>query len=332
MFKKFSILLLCLSTAINLQAREDWLNLSVEARSDFQKMYVGNENIASDSGFKGNLLNLRINGSLGEHFSYTIRHRLNQPMSSSSAFDATDFLLLSYDSEKWRISAGKTAFMVGGYEYDLAPIDFYFCSEFSFNIPCYQFGVSATRKSGNNEFTFQVSNSPFRSISKDNYGFNFFWSGKYEHFESLYSVNFVEYGTGKLLNYISLGNKFKFGDFTAMLDLMNRSSMSSFSFGKDFTGILKLCYSPDQTINIFTKCSYDINATNEDFDLCVLPGTELLKIGGGVEIWPFKSLGKNLRIHAVAHHGRGTNTNPYGGIIPGEFYLNLGVTWRIRII
>ena len=332
MFKRISFLFLCLLSTTFVYAQDGRMNLSIEARADFQKMYINDQYIPSESGFKGKLFNLRMSGKLGDNFSYNIRHRLNQPAQNSSAFDATDFLLLSYDTEKWRISAGKTAFMVGGYEYDLAPIDFYYCSEFCYNIPCYQFGVSATRKVGANEFTLQISSSPFQTAAKDNYGYNFFWSGNYEHFESLYSVNFIEYAPGKFLNYIALGNKFKLGKFTAMIDLMNRSSIRYFSLGEDITGIMKLCYSPDETLNVFTKCSVDINHSGEDFDTCVYSGTEIVKFGAGVEIWPFKNIGKNLRFHGIVHYAKGTNTNPNGGLRPGELYINMGLTWRFRFI
>lgn len=57
-----------------------------------------------------------------------MRHRLNKKNNDASFFDATDWLYLAYRKDNWELSAGKQVVAIGGYEYDAAPIDLYFCS------------------------------------------------------------------------------------------------------------------------------------------------------------------------------------------------------------
>ena len=118
------------------------VSVALEARGDYQRDYVDGEAVKSDCGFKGKFLNLRVDGDINEHFSYTFRHRLNKTTFNSEFFDATDWLQLEYrPDEHWSLSGGKQVVDIGGWEYDRAPIDLYFCSEFWNQIPCYQWGA-----------------------------------------------------------------------------------------------------------------------------------------------------------------------------------------------
>lgn len=335
MLKRFTLLAtLLLACAASNAQDNDKVNLGFEFRGDFYKGYVNEEPYAPLSGFKGKVINLKVSGQLTDNISYNFRHRLNKPQSAANMFDATDFCYIAYDTEKWRFSAGKQTYMLGGFEYDLAAIDFYYMSEFSSQFPCYKGALTATYKTGKDELSFQITSSPFRQAGQESYSYNFFWKGNHDWFSSTYSINLLESNPGEYIKYIALGNRVSFGRFTGFIDLMSRSPWDSTDLGLDYSLICKLSYSPADTYNIFVKCSQDVNdwAAGTTFDKTVLPGTSITKIGGGVEIWPVKKLGKNVRIHATAHYGTGTNTNINAGIIPGEFIFNLGLTWRFRVI
>lgn len=312
----------------------DKVNLGFEVRGDIYKSYINDTPNPAASGFRGKVINLKVSGQLTDNISYNFRHRLNKPQNNAAFFDATDFFYLSYDTGNWRFSAGKQTYMLGGFEYDLAAIDFYYMSEFSSQFPCYKGAVTATYKTANDELSFQLTSSPFRQADQESYSYNFFWRGNHDWFSSTYSLNILESNPGEYIKYIALGNQVSFGRFTGFLDIMSRSPWDSSDLGLNYSLICKLSYSPADTYNIFVKGSKDVNewAAGTSFDKTVLPGTNINKIGGGVEIWPVKELGKNLRIHAAAHYSSGVNTNLAGGNTPGEMIFNIGVTWRFRVI
>ena len=120
------------------------LRLDLEARADYMQEFRDETKIDGASGFKGRYLNIRMDGNITDNLSFSYRQRLNKPNKDASFFDATDWITASYTIGSWTISGGKQVVGIGGYEYDGAPIDLYFCSEFWNNIACYQFGVSGS--------------------------------------------------------------------------------------------------------------------------------------------------------------------------------------------
>jgi hypothetical protein len=102
--------------------------------------------------------------------------------------------------------------MIGGWEYDRAPIELYFCSEFWNNVNCYQIGASVayTTSSGNDTILFQACQSPYDTTSEavDYYAYNLYWSGSHGFYTALYSLNFMQYAPGKYDKYVALGNQF----------------------------------------------------------------------------------------------------------------------------
>ncbi|MDE6093658.1 MAG: EamA family transporter, partial [Muribaculaceae bacterium] len=192
------------------------VNVSLEARADWQHDRIDGENINDNSGFKGRYLNLKISGQINDQWGYNFRQRLNKTISEGTFFDATDWVYLTYSpTSRITFSAGKQVVAIGGYEYDRAPIDLYSCSEYWNNIACYQFGVSgAFRISNNDVLTGQVVASPFRRAEGNNnnmYAYNLMWNGTHGFYQSIWSANLIECMPGKYINYLALGNKFTFG-------------------------------------------------------------------------------------------------------------------------
>ena len=121
------------------------VNLQLETRMDYQREYLDGDAIKPNSGFIGKYLNVILNGTINDRWSYSYRQRLNKAHADATFFDATDWVHLTYKvNDNWSLNGGKQVVGIGGYEYDRAPIDLYFCSEYWNNIPCYQLGVSAT--------------------------------------------------------------------------------------------------------------------------------------------------------------------------------------------
>ena len=167
--KKLLSLLLLLLPCAPLFAQTHKLNtLRLEARGDYQRFYDDGSSVDAESGFKGKFLNIRLDGQIGENITYSYRQRLNKPHKDMSYFDATDWLYLTYTKNDWSFSGGKQVIGIGGFEYDLSPIDVYYFSGFCTNITSYAFGVSVGYDvSDNDKLTAQVCESPFSTSTDD---------------------------------------------------------------------------------------------------------------------------------------------------------------------
>ena len=334
--KKTFYLLLMIVCAISVNAQENSLvDLKAEVRFDYQREYLDGDAVNSNSGFKGKYLNVMLNGTINEHFSYSYRQRLNKAHSSQSFFDATDWIHLTYKlNDQWKFNGGKQVVGIGGFEYDRAPIDLYFCSEYWNNIPCYQFGVSVTysTKKGNDSFMAQVCESPFNFQADDLYAYNLMWYGSHGWYNSIWSVNAQEYASGKFIYYIALGNEFKMGNAKLQLDLMNRATEGHAFFLKDCSVMGELSYMFGNKLNVYGKVTYDVNKTYSAGDLCVFPGTELTRVGAGLEFYPLKDGNRNLRFHAYFCQAFGKNGNEAGTMLPDQTIVDLGVKWKMDII
>ncbi len=323
------------------QQDEALLNLGVEARADYQREYIDGDAVKDNSGFKGKYLNIRIDGRLNDKFSYSYRQRLNKAHADQTFFDATDWLYLKYQAtENWAFSAGKQVVAIGGYEYDRAPIDIFFGSEYWNNIPCYQLGVNAmyTLNDGADQLLAQVCQSPFNvytteegnKISRDMYSLSLMWYGSHDWFNTIYSVNMIEYLPGEFINYITLGNKFNVGDFSLELDLMNRAVRNQTFLFKDFSVMGDLSYAPSDKFSLFVKATYDVNNSDKAGDYCVLPGTEVTRVGAGIEYYPLAD--KSVRLHAAFCRNIGSDKKAGVALLPEQSIASIGLKWKMNLL
>jgi hypothetical protein len=334
--KKLLIFVAILLYTIPSNAQEKILKAGLETRVDYTQEYLEGDVVGSNSGFKGRYLMFRLDGNITEGLSYSYRQRINRPSSNQSLFDSTDWLMLTYTTGHWGISAGKQIVAIGGYEYDCSPINLYFCSEYWNNIACYQLGISGSYSfaGDKDKLTLQICESPFRRGSfnpqNDNMlAYNLMWNGSHEWFKTIYSANMIEYAPGKFINYITLGNRFEFGDFAFELDLMKRASNADFLSMTDYSIIGQLSWRPIDQLNVFVKATYD---RNKDVvgDLCVAPGTDLYRVGGGVEYFPIKS-SRSLRLHLNCCYTDGES--PTTTVLrPAQTIINGGVTWNVNFL
>lgn len=312
------------------------IDLTLQARGDYQRVYDDGEAVKDDCGFKGQYLNLIIKGEINEKFSYSYRQRLNK-ISKTSFFEATDWLHLDYKPiEDVVLSGGKQVVAIGGYEYDRAPIDLYYCSEFWNNVPCYEWGASASYSfnKGRDNLMFQFCESPFRSFysNADMYAYNLQWTGNHGLWSTLWSVNLMEWRQGRFINYIALGNEFNFTPrLRLQLDVMNRASSHQTFLFKDCSVMAELAYRPVPKLNLFGKFTYDVNRSGTAADMLVHDGTELKSVGAGLEFFPIR--GKmDVRLHANYSYAWGTNTNLYGVMQDRQSYVSVGATWSMNLL
>ena len=337
--KKIYVLIALMSVCLGAVAQDerDLFRLEAEVRIDYAQDYIAGNKTDDASGFKGRYLNVRMDGQIAKGLTYSWRQRLNKPALSSSFFDATDWATVNYKINRWDFSAGRQVVGIGGFEYDKAPIDCYFNSEYWNNIACYQFGVSASYAVGKkgDYLMFQFCESPFRrnalnAKNEELFAYNLMWIGSHDFFSSLYSLNMIEYLPGRYINYIVLGNRFCIGDFVLELDVMNRAVKADELFGKNISVMADLVWSPMESLNVFAKLTYDFNHSENIGDLCVLPGTDILRFGGGVEYFPLKS-NRNLRLHLDCCYTDG-KAAVAGVLRPDQTLVEAGVTWRMKLL
>lgn len=345
--------------------------LGVEARFDYLNEAVAGVQNYDASGFKVRYFNIRMDGQITPKFTYSWRQRFNKVNSAADFVNNTDWLHLTYrPNQNWAISAGKQVVMIGGWEYDRAPIDVYYCSEYWNNVNCFQLGASVafTTNEGNDTLTFQVCQSPYDTTSMNFepvyddegsivgsarlgklYAYNLFWMGQHGFYTALHSLNFSEYQPGKFDAYVVLGNQFKFGDATIQLDLMNRGTSARELLFDNFSIMGEIDYLIADRVNIFAKVTYDkvgndyssipaiVDADGNELyatrGLFLFPGTEMTRFGGGVEYYPLGAKGnRDLRLHAAYVYNMGNNTNPGGTAVNKGSFFTVGLTWKIDVI
>ncbi len=311
---------------------------SVETRMGWQMNRTDGLTDTERTGFRGEYINMYLFARVYKGFYFKWRQRLN--ISNERNFwDSTDYLQLSFKANKhWQFAAGKQVVAIGGYEYDRPAIDLYYNSEFWNNIPCFQLGASATFTfNGGDQLTAQISNSPFRKNigSNNSYGLSLMWTGKHGRWESLWSANAFETTRGRWINYIALGNRFNFlphGKLFLELDFIHRAATRKNLLLKDCSIAAELSGRPHSTVRIWGKYTYDVNRSGSDADLCVMNGTEIHGISGGIEYQPIKRYPDMVRLYGVAGYATGTNANPQGTLQDGLVHVNVGLKVNLDLL
>lgn len=322
--KRFTLLVSALLLTLGtLRAQHEISRLGLEVRGDWQLSSRSAEpSRINHSAFEGKFANFRMDGTLGENLTYSFRYRLNKVQ--SNPFAATDWLTLTYSTNDWEFSGGKQVVAIGGYEYDRAPIDIYFASEYWHQVACYQFGVSAAYKFGDtvgSKLLGQICQSPYDLGASGLYAYNLMYTSDY----SLSSVNLLEYAPGRYIGYLAIGAKEQFGPVKVELDGMYRKDFEV-EGGNSFSAMLDVAWVASQKLNLFTHASYDVNGSALMHDL-VPNRTDIWHIGGGVEYFPMGN--KDVRIHAATSYAFGSG---FGALQEGDLMFQMGVTWRINLI
>jgi len=315
-----------LLTAISLNAGNGVDSLFFDARGTFHQETMNGK---YDSRLQADYLNFHMFGKIADNVTYRVRQRLNKGIEERNLFSATDWMCISWKATpKWTFTAGKTAILIGGYEYDSAPIDVYFYSRFCNELnQGFAFSVNA-----NYEFVpgqvlaMQISNSPLSYGFQNMYAYNLAWMGHFTPWwKTIWSANMVEDEYHRMINYISLGNHWTFGNVAIDLDLMNRTSFKQKNPLSDYTVISKLIWSVGKW-NYCAKVGYESNALdNVDanglaFDTVIAPGTEYLYGGVGIEYFPLGN--PTLRLHTAYFRDNFDHRNN----------LQIGITWRFNVI
>lgn len=338
--KHYAIALLLLLCVPSVHAQEaethDPIDLRVEGRGDYDHERLDGRKVNEESGIRGEFLNVVLTGEFLGKFAYGYRQRMNKFSKDMHFFDATDWLYLNYSPVKCvTLSAGKQVVGIGGYEYDRAPIDLYYCSEFWHNIPCYQWGVSIAYdfKDGKDRLLAQVCQSPFDTRQFDLYAYNLMWYGRHRWWSTMWSINAIQTFPGRWISYVALGNEFRMSKhWNLQVDVMNRASRHQRWLFCNYSVMAELNYRPNEHLRLFAKGTYDTNKTHTDADQTVMAGTEVTRLGVGGEYLPLKGRYHDwVRLHANYCYTWGRNGNPEGALLDNEHLVSVGLTCRVDV-
>ena len=309
------------------------VRLKFETRFDYTVNVPVQDSLSTLSSFDGKYLNIILDGDINDKFSYNYRQRmiLDGKPNYQSFFNATDWLYLTYKINKnFFVSGGKQVIAIGGFEYDAAPIDLYFWSDFWNNVVCYQIGGTVGFKTTDEDHTiaFQVTNSPFTTAALQGiYAYNLIWHGNFNGFSTIHSLNRIEFEKGHYINYLTLGHKFNLRDFSLEVDLLDRFSDRQKNLFSDYSIIGDVKYTVKDKITLFVKAGYDENHAQKPdelfiYDRYVEPGTEYLFYGAGIEYFPIRN-SKDVRIHAFW----ASNNDPL------QYHtFNVGARWQMNVL
>ncbi len=308
-----------------------------EWQSAFDTRNDADDEEAYKSGFAGKYLQFYLDGNITDGLSYHYRQRLNRLNDIDALFKSIDKAYMQYDFKSgWNIAAGKFPLAIGGWEYDAAPIDIYFSTEFWNQVYCFQLGIRGgyNFKDGRNSIVAEIANSPFNPVEKgmsnSMYSYSLLWYGNFGVFNSSYSVNVFEVEDGTYLGQIALGNRFIAGPMTIDFDWMQRFHDNDNMFG-DFSGVL--CVKGDVLgwANIFGKVDYDQNRTNLFDEMSwkepywIRYNDQILTYGIGVEVFPIKKQ-RFLRLHAFWNQTLNLADDDYKDFDLKQHYLTLGLS------
>ena len=303
-------------------------NMFMDMRATFHQE---TEEGVYNSQIRGEHFNLHLLGQISGNIDYRIRHSFSKKgFDEKNMFNATDIMYINWhQSSRWSFLFGKYAVLIGGYEYDAAPIDVYYYSKFCNNIyQGFTFGASGTcRLSKNQSLVAQICNSPLSMGDPGVYAYNLAWNGQIlPWWKTIWSVNMVQDQNKDFINYIALGNHFESGDAMLDIDVMNRAGLTQKRFlFSDMTLISKFIWAVGKW-NICAKAGYEWNddanvrKDGSAYDAVIAPGTKYVYAGCGLEWFP---LGRdNVRLHAVYYSDSDHDRNNF----------ELGVTWRVNIL
>lgn len=281
------------------------------------------------------LANLYVNADLMENLSFHWRVRFSKWYNGQNIINSSDFLYLKWQPfEHLRFKAGRDCLYIGGYEYEQAPIDIFYTSEFCNSVAPYKFTAAADYVGENDTIGFQVGETPF---GKKGVMLSAMWNGHHGNYESLWSLNTGEDVTGGWSWLIGLGNRIQLTDeLTFVFDYTDRLHGGIL---KDFTIVPKFVYRPCSWLRTRFEGSIDYNDSGKSNapDICggliqyycsIPDDYKYVNAGVQLEFFPFKSLGDDLRIHVVYNH---RYSHSFGtDYFSNSDCLNLGVTYKLR--
>ncbi len=264
---------------------------------------------------------------LTNRLSFRWRQRLNKNNKGSNNVDALpqsiDIAGLGITlSEKWSLFIGKQCAAVGGFEFDLNPIEVYEFSNMGEYINPYLTGIRAVyHPSARHEIQIEVLNS-LNAPFADNYPlveevqnaklpfvYTVNWNGRmWDHFSTRWSYSFLPQGVKGSrhynMHYIALGNQLELGKAKSYFDIMysneglNRKGIISNPYDVEYLSfVLEMRYAFKPQWQFFLKGMYETagakgSKRKSNTPLCYPLIMNSYGYSAGIEYYPL--VGQNL--------------------------------------
>lgn len=316
--------------------------LSIIPRIDLNP-YIGfNSDAGTDFSLSNSSLYTLLEGSFGEHFSYSImNHWLSEE--PASLYQDTfmrvgdvnwcDWANLTYSFGDFSITAGKCALALGLWEQDAYDYESHFDLNSTLwnNMQVYQWGGDITWNHGEvSSTTLQLVSSPFSDRPFDGglVSASLLTRRDADEFSYMISGNLVGYdgrlafipaeATSGFLKMFNAGLKYCFGDFTLGTDLGWR--FCDELHVNESTGALFAEFDPSEKLNLVAKAGYEKCYTTVPF-MRELYSTDRRFFGGlAAHYFPLRD-NDALRLHAVVAYDNG-----FQGLS-----INVGALYNIAI-
>ena len=277
--KRLSVLLLCLTIGAASFAQENEHSFLVVPRLEANPYIGGNQTF--DLG--NSSLYTLFEGELGEHFSYSVmNHWLSSDPGAlyantlrSDDSNWLDWAYLTAYVGNFDISLGKQVIMLGSLEQDDYDYDVCFTqgSTVLNNLHTYNWGLSLgyTNDEENTYLAAQVTTSPFGEYNNSGlFSYSLFWSGEYEFFNPLWSVNVMDCydnfspDSKSQIYMFSLGNLFSFDDVEFYIDWVARSYSPKHILTEEMSFIGAIKYYINDQFDVMLKGGWEFNRSGKD--------------------------------------------------------------------
>lgn len=213
-------------------------NMNLEMHSTFNTFFTDKK--LDEAAFRFNYINLEAIGEINNKLFYWYRQRLNDSnaaLSLENLPESIDYALIGFNiSDRFTVIAGKQDLFLGGYEYDLNPLEIYEYSDMNEYTDCYYTGVGLVYQiTSMQELRFQVADNRIGSM-EEQYGllpegietskaplyYTLNWNGSFwdEQLNFRYSATAGEQAKKNWMYMLFAGNNVAIGGFDGYLDVM----------------------------------------------------------------------------------------------------------------
>ena len=217
-------------------------------------------------------------GELGEHFSYSVmNHWLSSDPGAlyantlrSDDANWLDWAYLTAYVGNFDISFGKQGILTGSIEQ--SDFDYDVCPNLSSTVWnhffTYNWGLALgfTNDEENTYLAAQVTTSPFGEYNNSGlFTYSLYWSGEYDFFKPMWSVNFLEYDDALgendkgMVYMLSMGNLFSFDDVDFYLECVARSYSPKNIFKEEMSFIGAVTYDINERFDVMLKGGWEYN-------------------------------------------------------------------------
>ena len=186
-------------------------------------------------GFKGRNMRFEARGFLDEHWSYRLRYKLNKTWEEQSDgfANSLDIMMVNYQiNDRLKVTGGKKALSMGGFEYDANAIQVLDYSDFNNYLSTSLIGVEFSYDLGQRQLIqLDISNTNNNSIDKAYPGadleksrhplsitLNWIGSRLWDKLENHWSFSYMNEAKGVNNRLLMLGSRLTVGKWTCYLD------------------------------------------------------------------------------------------------------------------